>query len=153
MAEEQNTHKGKFIGEKKIAEVSETEEKTPGGLAILQVRYEDGAVEWLSSKMLEATVSEESCDLGALREKRTHPVIQEMLVAIREWGIKLGELPYMSATLNQSLDFNQREALLELWSNWMPRPLSPDEIDFVAIDRVLKSRKVTINDILKPNNQ
>lgn len=133
--------------------MKELAEKTPGGFTIVQVRYEDGTVEWFSAPMFEKVVSEKPCDASALRDKRIAPIVQAIISILRDWGIKLGELPYMSALLNQSLDFNSKEALIELWSKWMPRPLSPDDVDLVTIDRVLKSKQVTLNDILGNTKQ
>ena len=129
----------KFIGPKKVKNTAITEEITPGGIPIVEVEYEDGVKEWFSSKMFEKIIASESCDESTLRDKRVHPVVGEMQVLLREWGIKLGELPYMSIILNQSLDFNQKSALQELWSKWMPKPQSLDDVDLITIDRVLKS--------------
>ena len=141
---------GKYIGEKKIESAKETEEKTLGGFSIIEVQYESG-IEWFSSLMFEKIVSETPCDLSELREKRITPIVNVLLTVLRDWGIKLSELPYMSAVLNQSLDFNQKEALVELWSKWMPRPISSDDIDLITVDRVLHSIKLkTLDDVLKP---
>lgn len=141
-------NKGKFIGGKKIEQTRELAEKTPGGFAIIEVKYEDKTTEWLSVLMFAKVVSEQACDASALRDKRIPPVVQELIATLRDWGIKLGELPYMSTLLNQSLDFNQKEALLELWSKWMPKPLSPDEVDLVTVDRVLRSKLLTMKDVI-----
>ena len=139
----------KFIGGKKIKQATETKDTTPSGIALVEVTYEDGGVEWFSSLMFDKIVSEESCDASALRDKRVEPVVEKILAIIRDWGLKLGELQYMSARLNQSLDYNQKEALLELWAEWMPRPNSPDEIDYITIDRVLRSiKQKTVADVL-----
>lgn len=131
----------RYIGSKKIERTKEIEEKTPNGFSIIEVEYEDQTKEWISSLMFEKIVSETPYDLSELRDKRITPIVQVVLAVLRDWGIKLNELPYMSVLLNQSLDFNQKEALLELWSKWMPRPISPDDVDMITIDRVLKSIK------------
>ena len=120
----------------------------------MEVKYESGSVEWISSIMFWKIVSKETCTASDLRDKRVSHIIKEILIILRDWGIKLGELPYLSAMLNQSLDFNQKEALLELWSEWMPKPLSPDDVDLIAIDRVLKAKKgITLDDIFKNRKQ
>jgi len=131
----------KYIGSKKIKETVETEEKTPSGFNLIEVEFEDGTKEWFSPLMFNKIVSEESCDVSILRDRRISPVIEVMLTILRDWGIKMGELPYLSVLLNQSLDFNQREAMQELWSQWMPKPLSLDDVDMITVDRVLKSIK------------
>lgn len=128
-----------FIGEKQVKSVETTDEKTPGGTEILKVEYEDGTREFFSKLMYDQIVTEESITLSDLRDKRVQPVVAMLLVALREWGLKLGELGYLSALLNRSLDSNRDAALQELWSKWMPRPLSVDDVDLITIDRVLKT--------------
>lgn len=137
-----------FIGKKKVKETRETEEKTPGNSPILEVAYEDGTVERFSKIMYDQIISEESCDESVLRDKRIHPVVGTVLAILREYGVKVGETPYLSALLNQSLNSNVEEATKELWSNFMPLPLSLDDVDLVTIDRVLKSKKKTLNDVI-----
>lgn len=130
-----------FIGEKKIKSSGKTKEKTPGGVTIMRVEFEDGVVEHFSDLMFGQVVSDESCDLTALRDKRMTPVVEIVLAAMREWGVKVGELPYFSALLNQSLQHNSDQALLKLVGGYMPKPLSLDEVDYVTIDRILKDEK------------
>lgn len=143
-------YKGKFIGSKKIDKVAETQEKTSGDFPIMEVHYEDMSIEYISSLMFKEIVSEKSCDDSQLRDKRISPIVKVILTILRDWGIKVGELQYMSSLLNQSLDFNQKEALIELLSKWMPKPNSLDEMDFMTIDRILKNiKKVTLNDFFR----
>jgi len=137
-----------YIGEKKIKSHRETEERTPRGNSLIEVQFENGDVERYSSLMFEKIISEESCNLSELLDKRIFPVVEEVLGILRDWGVKLGELPYLSLKLNQSLDENAKQAHIELLSQWMPRPLSPDEVDLITIDRILKSKKRTLKDIL-----
>ena len=129
----------KYIGQKKIKQTLPLEEKTPGGIMIVECEYEDGIKEYFSVLMYNEIVSKEPCDLSELRDKRLNPIVRELLKILCDWGIKLGELQYMSSLLNQSLMFNEKEALVELWSKWMPRPLSPDEVDLITINRLLKT--------------
>lgn len=138
-----------FIGDKVIKEKIDTEEKTPGGIKIVLVEFEDGTKEMFSELMYDKIVSEEICDATTLRDKRIFPVIESLLFTLREWGVKLNELTYMSVVLNQSLSFNEKEALKELWIKWIPTLNSIDEIDLIAIDRVLKSKRVKLKDILE----
>ena len=124
-----------FIGNKKIQTVSESGNETV-------VLYEDGSQEILSALMYKEIVSEIACDATALREKRITPIVSDVLKVLRNWGIKLNELPYMSAVLNESLKQNELEALKELWIKWIPTLRSLDDIDLVSIDRVLKAKGV-----------
>ena len=122
----------KFIGLKKIKQVS--------GEIEIMVEYEDGSKEIFSKLMYDKIVSDISCDATTLREKRILPIVQAVLGVLRDWGIKLNELPYMSAVLNQSLKQNEDEALKELWLTWIPTLNTIEDIDLVAIDSVLKSK-------------
>lgn len=137
-----------YIGDKKIKETRETKEKTPGGFDILEVEYENGDVEWFSKLLYDRIITEQSCDASTLRDKRIFPMVEVILGILRDWGIKIGELPYLSALLNKSLDYNTSQALNELWSQFIPRPNSPDEVSLIAVDRVLRSKKLTLHDLL-----
>lgn len=135
-----------FIGPKEVKESKLTDEKTPGGEAIFEVEYADGMKEKLSRMMLEKVESEESCTPEQLREKRCAPVVSMILAIMAEWGVKLSELGYISALLNRSLDYNRDQALNELWGKWMPKPIAPDEVDLLTVDRVLKAHGSGIKD-------
>ena len=137
-----------FIGDKKVKSVNKSKEKTAGGIGIMEVEFEDGKIEHFSELLYSKITSGEPCDATALREKRIFPVVQSVLVLLRDWGIKISELPYMSAVLNQSLDYNSKEALNELWSKWMPKPSSPEDVDLITVDRVLSSKRKTLNDVI-----
>ena len=133
-------YKGQFIGPKSIASANYTGDKTSSGVELVKVNYEDESIEYLSSLMFEETISKEKCTETDLRDKRIAPIVQGCLKIMRDWGLKSGETPYMSTVLNQSLDFNQKEAIYELLSAWMPRPNSLDELDYITVDRILLSK-------------
>lgn len=139
----------KFIGDQKIKETKETTEKTPGGTAIVEVVYENGRIERFSQLMYDLVVSEKSCDASTLREKRVQPVVGSVLAILREYGVRVGDTPYLSALLNQSLNSNVEEATKELWSRVMPKPQTLDDVDLVTVDRVLTSKKQTLNDVIQ----
>lgn len=128
-----------YIGDKKIKNFEETDETTSMGTKIFKVTFEDGHVEKFSKTMLEVVADKEPCDLTALRDKRVMPVIKMLLGIMEEWGIKVGELPYIAQLLNRSIDANTDEALFKLLEPWMPKPKSLDDIDLVTINRILKS--------------
>ena len=140
----------KYIGEKKVANIIDSGTKTHGGVSVVAVLYEDGTKEMISSLMIDKIISEASCDLTALREKRLTPVVEQVLNLLRDWGVKLNELPYMSMLLNQSLDFNQKEALIKLWRSWGPKLQSPDDVDLISVDNVLRSQ--TVDEVINNPN-
>jgi len=132
--------KKQYIGKKQVSSVEETLEKTPGGIEIVKVSYYDGTKEHLSKLMFDKTISNEICDETALRDKRVFPVVEMLAVVLREWGIKIGELQYISILLNNSLQNNSDQALIELVSEWMETPASLNDIDYLTIDRILKAK-------------
>lgn len=141
--------KKQYIGERLIKSYKKTKETTAGGTPIIKVEYEDGLVEHLSELMFGKIVEESSCNATELMKKRVEPVAEQVLMILREWGLKTGELPYFSQLLNTSLDYNRDAALLKLISDYMPKPLSLEDIDMICIDRVLRST----NDSNKPDNK
>ena len=136
------TTKVEYIGERQIREVKTLEEKTVGGAEIVEVTYDGGTKEVFSKLMYDTIVSEQSCDLTTLRDKRIQSVVATILAILREWGIKTSELGYMSVLLNQSLQNNEKEALKELWSAWLPTIQDVDDVDMITVDRVLRSKKI-----------
>ena len=129
-----------YIGDKQIKEVKETGEKTPGDVPLIEVEYEDELKEIFSKPMYDASVSETPCDASALRDKRIKPIVGTLLAFLREWGIKVGELSYMSSLLTQSLTANRDEAERQLWLRWNSTIKSLDDVDLLTIDRVLKTK-------------
>ena len=132
-------YKGKFIGEKKISSVKETEEKTSGDIVIVKVSYEDESIEHFSSLMFPKVVSDKPCDETELMLKRIDPIVEQLLRIVRDWGMKEYEMQPMVSRLTESLNFNANEAMFELISKWMPRPNRIDGIDYMTIDRILRS--------------
>lgn len=129
----------KYIGEKKIKRVTETDEQTSGGFKLVEVEFQHGMIERFSSLLLDKIITDQVCDASKLRDLRIHPVVAIVLQVLRDWGLKMSELPYFSTVLNQSLDYNHKQALNTLWSQWMLKPKDPEEVDLIAIDRVLKT--------------
>jgi hypothetical protein len=68
-------------------------------------------------------------------------MVKEVLTFLRNWGIKINELPYFSAVLNTSLDENEKAALKKLWLPWIPTINEIDDVNLIAIDQVLKNGK------------
>lgn len=123
-----------YIGQKQIENTQRTNN-------LVSVEYQDGTKEILSELMFDKIVSEEPCDLTALREKRIQPVVVEILKVMRNWGVKLGELEYLSILLQTSIEENQKAALKELWRPLLPNLQTTDDVDLITVDTVLKSIK------------
>ena len=139
-----------FIGEREIKEQNTLDEQTPAGMPLVEVVFTNDEKACYPQMMMEHLVSEQACDATALREKRVKPIVEALLAVLREYGLQTGDLPYVSALLNQSLDFNSQQALHLLWAEWMPHPRSADEVDLITIDRVLRAKgKKTLKDVLE----
>lgn len=128
-----------YIGEKEIRLIEDTEEKTSGGYDIKKITYKDNSVEYFSAIMFNKIVSDKPCDLSQLRDKRVAPVVEIILAVLRDWGLKVGELQYFSALLTKSLEYNSDQALIGLVGKYMPKPNSLDDVDYMTVDRILKS--------------
>ncbi len=132
----------KFIGEKQVVDVTETQEKTPNGSPILSIEYKDGTKELIPTLMFDRVVSDKSCDISVLRDKRVQPIVEEVLKVLRDWGLRLSELQHLSLLMNQSIAFNQTQALVEVLSKYTStKLLSPEDVDMLTIDRILKEIK------------
>lgn len=129
-----------FIGARKLKETNPPQ-KTISGIETVEVVYEDDTKEVFSKKMYDKVVSEESCDLTALRDKRMFPVVEEMASVLRSWGVKISELEYFSKLLNESLNFNIKSAEKIIWSAYSPNINSPEDVDLIIVDNLLKSQK------------
>ena len=137
-----------YIGEKKIKGSKETGETTPGGIPLVAVNFADGSIEYYSKLMFDETKTNKAVDLTELRDMRVQPIVSAVLALVRDWGLKIGETPYFGQMLNQSLNYNVDQAELELWGQWMPKPKHRDEVSLTDVDRVLKSKQMTIKDVL-----
>lgn len=129
---------GKYIGEKQIKEVVKSGEKFFPAVEPFSVEYMDGTKEIYSPFLIEYVISDEPCDVSELRDKRLQPIVKQVLTVIRDWGLKLNELSPLSILLNQSIDFNHAQALNFLWGKYMAKPLSPENVDMLTIDKVLR---------------
>lgn len=122
-----------YIGQKKIKEFKEEGE-------IVKITYEDNTTGILTKKMFEIVKSEETCDLTQLRDKRVEPIVKEVLEVLRDWGIRASELPYFFTKINESLVYNEDQAILGLWQKENDIK-SLEEVDLLMVDKVLKNKK------------
>ena len=135
-------YKEKYIGEKQIKKVTTISKETLIDVGIASVEYMDNSKETFSYLMMDRVVSDEPCDVTALRDKRLEPIVEGVLNVLRDWGLKMSELPQFSVLLSQSLDFNEKQALVEILNQYTgSKMLSPDDMDMLTIDKVLKEIK------------
>lgn len=136
-----------YIGGRKIKHHENTKETTHGGTPLVRVEFANGDAEFISKLTFDNVVTENPIEPTELRERRVDPVIEKTLALLREHTILIGDLSYFALKLNQSLNYNTDQAQITLFEEWMPRPNSLDDVDLSTIDRILKSRKVSLKDI------
>lgn len=107
---------GKFVGHKKIKNVKVSEEfLTPRGSTMVELEYEDGTREFLTSPMVEAVMTDEPLDPSALRDKRVIAVCKEILDVFGEYDPKLNEWDHIAQTIKMSIEGNFSRAEEVLW--------------------------------------
>ena len=132
------TYKEKYIGEKQIKKVVKG--------VHCSVEYMDGSKEIIPFVMMDKIVSNEPCDVTELRDKRLTPIVEGVLNVLKDWGLKMSELSQFSILLSHSLDFNEKQAIVEILNKYTgSKMISPDEIDMLTIDKVLKEIKPDVS--------
>jgi len=129
-----------FIGTKKIKETKTAEHKTPMGNAIVEIEYDDNTKEFMAQCMFDKVVTDKQTDATELQDKRINVIVDIILFSMREWGVKIGEVDKITMLLAQSLSYNSNQALLSLVADYMPKPLSLDEVDMLTLDLILKTK-------------
>ena len=123
--------KDQFIGLRKIKCVEDNEN-------LITVFYEDGKSEVLSKVMFDVIVSNEACDASKLRDKRCTVIAEQVLMVMRNYGLKINEFPYLSALISTSFEENEKAALAQLWKKWNQTINHCDDVDLITMDRILK---------------
>ena len=132
----------KWIGPKQIDTAEPMEDrKDADGNPLIRVAYIQGGVEYFTSKMLTAIVSDKTCDLTELRLKRVHQIVQEILKVMSVYGFKPhSEFEFLYATLKGTLDQRLKQASDFLWG------VDDQELSFLDMIQVLEQRDKTIKD-------
>lgn len=125
-----------YIGNRKIKDIRDDR---LNDMDLVIVTYDDDKKETFSKLMYDKLISENPCDLTTLRDLRTDPVVKEMLTVLRNWGVKLNELGYVSMRLNASLQENEKAALKKLWEPIIPTIAEVDDVTMIAVDQVLRN--------------
>lgn len=134
-------YKGKFLESKEIVNAEESELKTPLGAPILRVQTEDGRIRYIPAVTLEKIASDEPCDATTFRDERAKQVVERILEVLTEYDLPISHWDYVQAIVGGSLreSFNVAEEI-----KW-----GTAEKTVLDIDRILKSNKKTLADILK----
>ena len=143
MGEDFSAHKGKYLHDKKITEAFESEQKTPNGLPIVEVKTEDSKVRLIPAKVIGRLVSNKPVDATAFRDMRVKPVCEDIMDVLGENDIYLSDWDYINAIINGSMKESYKTANDVLWKT--------DAKTFLDVDRVLKAQRITLKDILEPD--
>lgn len=125
----------KYIGQRIVKSLS------PYGEDAYFVTYEDGHEEILAKVMFDAIVSDSECDATALRDKRVETVTKVMLELFKRYNVEISEMDKISQVIALSVNDSFIRANNILWGT--------KDRTFLDIDRILKSKKIPLSEIVK----
>lgn len=126
---------GKFIGQRIIKSVSPYTDE-----AVI-VGFEDNYEEIISIHMIDKIVSGESFDSTSLQNKRVELLAEKILELLKKYNAHVSELNQTLSTVTLSIDDSFYKSNDILWRTGNRTMLD--------IDRVLKSEKMKLSDIIK----
>ena len=101
-----------FLGDKVVGNVIILGDvKTPSGLEMVKVVFEDGNFEIMPKKRFEMIVTDEVGDLTAIRNKIRTQIGSTMFSLLHEYGIKVGEVDSVLDEIAQLVNNGVTKAL------------------------------------------
>lgn len=91
-----------YIADKKILGVTESEIKTPGGVNMIKVLFEDNTFEVMPRMRFEIVVSDKMSDATTVQNSIKDAVGKSLFLVMHEYGIKTGEI---DGVLDQCTEF------------------------------------------------
>lgn len=91
-----------FIADKKVLGVTESELKTPGGINMIKVLFEDNTFEIMPKMRFEIVVSDKISDATTVQNSIKDAVGKSLFLVMHEYGIKTGEI---DGVLDQCTEF------------------------------------------------
>lgn len=126
-----------FLGPDKIEKVEELD----NGMVL--VHLSDERKEELPKEMFAATASEEASDYTTLVNNRGNIVVEDIMAVFLKHNVKASEVNLFIRKLENSVNMVLSTADSILWGK------DREDKTFLDIDRVIKSKKVTLDDIKK----
>lgn len=91
-----------YIADKKILGVTESEIKTPGGVNMIKVLFEDNTFEVMPRMRFEIVVSDKMSDATTVQNSIKDAVGKSLFLVMHEYGVKTGEI---DGVLDQCTEF------------------------------------------------
>ena len=126
--------KGKFIGQRVIESVEDYSDEAK------LVIFVDGSQEIISNILLEKTSSDEPRDETSLRDLRVTEMALAVLQLLTKYNMKLSEFEQLAGSINMSISDSFNKASVILWG--------VETKSILDVDRVLKSNRLTLKDII-----
>ena len=126
---------GKFIGQRIIKSVSDYSEEA------LLISFEDGFESIVSIHIIDKIASGEPSDATSLMNKRVEILSEEALRLFKKYNANLSEIDHVFNTVTLSINDSFNRSTDILWRT--------NEKTVLDIDRVLKSDKLKLSDIVK----
>lgn len=142
-----NEEKVLFYGSDKVVSVTEnTELVRQGGKKFMNITLAKGVVEVVPEEYIETLLTPEIKDLTWLTDQRSNFIVKSFIELLLDLNVKMTELQYFIPKLKNSLDLSRDNADCALWEK------DSYDISLVDIDRVLKSKRITLDDVMHGKN-
>lgn len=92
----------KYIADKKVFTVSDTDIKTPAKADVVKVQFEDGSIETMPKMRFEMLVTDQISNVSTLQKNIQEKVGANLFAMLHEFGIKMGEV---EGILNSTSDY------------------------------------------------
>lgn len=126
------TYKGKFIGPKRIKELSLSIDRTLLDQDVYTVSYRDGTKENLPKQVIKEVATDKAKDLTKLRELRVAPVVGKLMGIITEADLRIDDTNYAIQKLDASVEEAIKKTIIKLWGKEFP------ERTMMQMNKILK---------------
>lgn len=107
---------GKFIGPDKIEEVLFTEQRTPNGGVVFELRLSNGTTVIMPEKGLVAVVSDEAKDHNHVRDARVNMMVPEIVKIIEEYDLPVTQVVHLLQSIGSAIDNRFARAMNWMWT-------------------------------------
>lgn len=139
----------RYVGPHKVMAAVIQEQTTPGGLPLVEIRYEaeNLASEIMPQHVFEQIATSEPTDFTSLRERRYAPLIIALAEVVLESDIMFSDMAYVAKQLVNKLEDSFECASSLLWTGnpkaWISGIDYRSNLTILAADRILKNGNKT----------
>jgi hypothetical protein len=136
-----------YIGPKEIASMEDSVFKTIEGVEIPchKVTFSDNSIELIPVKTFNAVALEMPSDLSDLRNRKTYPIVKEMLELMLSYNVKLSEIDYIFQLVTTSINENMEKMLTTVLKH------ERQERSLFDMETVFKGSEVPVADVAEPD--